>query len=335
MIMPQQPAINKECRPGDVGRVLRCEEGGQPGDIPGRAEPAQRDLAQEHFQEFRIVEQGLVDRCLDGARRDVVHGNAERREFDGQIAAQHLHRAFARAVGREMRKRQFLVDGADVDDAPGALRGPEMIDEILRDEKCSAQIDPQHEIKILLGDIPELRPALDARVVHEDVDLPQLRDPLGDDPAIVRRVAQVALHRDGAPPKFADGLERLLGAFPDDPVIDDDVGALLREPDGNRLADALSAAGHAGHFSGELWRRRVAHVRGRRYTQDRTQCKLAECADAEPNVRCEGWCERLFPSCPWERSLASWGKSIRGGLNPPRALILYEAKPQPQNVVPK
>src|SRR3546814_18820147 len=70
-------------------------------------------------QQLRRVQQLGVDWGLDRAGRDVVDVDAERRKLDRQIAHHHFHAALARAITGEMRERQLLMDGTDVDDEVG------------------------------------------------------------------------------------------------------------------------------------------------------------------------------------------------------------------------
>src|SRR5207253_631630 len=128
------------------------------------------------------------------------------------------------------------------------FRFPEMIHEILGDEKGPAQIDVHHEIEIRLGHVPKIRPALDAGIVHEDIDLAELRDGFPDDPPVIGGTAQVALHRDGPAAELLNRLECLLRALADHPIVYYDIRALLGEANGDRLANALAASGHEGYF---------------------------------------------------------------------------------------
>src|SRR5438128_65744 len=135
-----------------------------------------------------------------------------------------------------------------------------MIDEILGDEESSAQIDVHDKVEILLRDIPKIRPPFNARIVHQNVNLTHLSDALANDPPIVGCVAQVSLHCNNTAAESLDCFHRFMSTGTDDAVIYDDIGTIFRQANGNCLADALSATGHAGHFSSEFWRSRVTHM---------------------------------------------------------------------------
>src|SRR3546814_10741098 len=86
----------------------------------------------------------------------VVDVDAERRKLDRQIAHHHFHAALARAITGEMRERQLLMDGTDVDDAAGSAGVAQVPHKSLRDEERALQIDIEHEVVVGLGDIPEI-----------------------------------------------------------------------------------------------------------------------------------------------------------------------------------
>src|SRR3546814_19128457 len=84
--------------------------------------------------------------------------------LDRQIAHHHFHAALARAITGEMRERQLLMDGTDVDDAAGSAGVAQVPHKSLRDEERALQIDIEHEVVVGLGDIPEIGTPFDADI---------------------------------------------------------------------------------------------------------------------------------------------------------------------------
>jgi len=248
----EQTAINDESRSGDISRIIRGEECGESGDILWFAETSKRDLGLEEGEKLGIVEQGCVDRRSDGPRCDVVDRDAEGTEFDGEITAEHLESSLAGAIRGEVGERQFLVHGTDVDDAAGAVRGPEMVDEVLGDEEGATKIDLENEIKILLGNIPEVGVLLYPGIVHQNVDLAEFLHTLGDDTSIILGVGEIPLNRMNPAAQLRDRIDGFLGTLADGTVINDDVGTFLGKADGDRLADTLARTGDESYFSFEF-----------------------------------------------------------------------------------
>src|SRR2546422_3985340 len=82
-IVPGETAVDEVGRASHVVRIGRGEKGGDAGDVFGLAEALQRNILQDGIEFCRVVEERFIDGRLDGARRDVVDGDAERRELDG------------------------------------------------------------------------------------------------------------------------------------------------------------------------------------------------------------------------------------------------------------
>ena len=138
-----------------------------------------------------------VDGGGDGAGSDVVDGDAERAELDGEVAHEHAHAALGRAVGGEVGEDHVLVDGADVDDAAGLFGVAQAADEGLGEEEGALEVDVEDGVVVLLGDVPEVGADLDAGVVDEDVAAAELLVGLVDQVLGVGDVGDVALDDDG------------------------------------------------------------------------------------------------------------------------------------------
>src|SRR5215471_3109564 len=135
------------------------------------------------------------------------------------------------------------MDGADVDNAAGKLCFPEAADEGLCGEEGSFHIDVEHEIVILLGDVPEGRSLLDARVVDEDVAAAELLPGLVDELLSFGELGDVCLHDDRSCTGGLNLLNGVVGTFWIAAVVDDDVCAFGCEPDCDGLADSGGRTG--------------------------------------------------------------------------------------------
>jgi hypothetical protein len=67
--------------------------------------------------------------------------------------------------------------------------------ESLGDEENTFQIYIQNGIVIRFGNVPEIRVALESGIVHQDVDLTELRGSFGNEPLSIGYFAYVALNR--------------------------------------------------------------------------------------------------------------------------------------------
>jgi hypothetical protein len=73
--------------------------------------------------------------------------------------------------------------------------------------------DASPAVKFLLGDILNRFEPLDARVVHQDVDFPECLLRLVEQRLHLRGLADVGLHRDGAPTARFDAGDDLVSAI--------------------------------------------------------------------------------------------------------------------------
>src|SRR5260370_3098984 len=109
LVVPQQAAVNKERRSGEVVGYLRCQEASHPGNVFRFSKPSKRNISEQLFELDRVIQKFRVDRGFDSARRNRVDRDSAWGKFDRQVSRQHLDSPFAGAIGSKMRERQFLV----------------------------------------------------------------------------------------------------------------------------------------------------------------------------------------------------------------------------------
>ena len=104
-----QAAVDVEDLAGDVGGFVAREENDGGGDFAVRAEAAERDH-RLHFV-FQFLRQRIGHRRFDEAGRDGVHGDAARRDFDGDRAREADQARLRRHVIRLPGIARFRDDG--------------------------------------------------------------------------------------------------------------------------------------------------------------------------------------------------------------------------------
>ena len=198
-----------------------------------------------------VVHQLGVDGGGDGTGGDVVDGDVEWAEFDGEVAHEHAHAALGGAVGGEMGEDHVLVDGGDVDDAAGLFGVAKAADEGLGEEEGALEVDVEDGVVVGFGDVPEVGALLDAGVVDEDVAAAELCVGLVDEVLRVGEVGDVGLDEDGFAPAAS-----ALAAFPVPARRGCDSRRrrlhLPGEANGDGLADARAGTGDDCYFA---WRR--------------------------------------------------------------------------------
>lgn len=249
VVIAHEAAVDEQRGAGYVGCVVGGEEGDQAGDVFRRAEATEGDIPQECVEFGFVFEKRFVNGGGNGAGGDVVDGDAEGTEFDGEVAHHHSEAAFAAAVGGEAGEGHVLVDGADVDDAAGLLGVVETADEGLGEEEGSAEIDGHDFVVLVFGGVPEVGAFLHASVVDEDVGRTETVPCGVDEVAYVVHFGDVGLDDlTGAAAGF-DGLAGIVSAGFAADVVDDDFGAFTAEAFGDDLADAGTASGDDGDFA--------------------------------------------------------------------------------------
>ncbi len=156
-----------------------------------------------------------------------------------------------------MGEGEVLMHRADVDDLARRLAALQVLHESLRGEEGALQVRVQDEVVVVFRHVPERGVLFHARVVDEDVDLAQGGDAAGNE--LVDRGDRAEVRADGhrAP---ACGLNLCLDRvrfFRMRVIVDDDVGAFLREADRDGGSDALAASRDECDFSGEFHIREI------------------------------------------------------------------------------
>ncbi len=151
-------------------------------------------------------------------------------EFHARRARQHAHSALREAVRCIARHRPVLVHGGDIDDAAAAALLDHLLRRQLGSEEGAFQIDGQHSLILRLGCIEDWRyasrhPALLTMMSTR----PNALTAASTSFRKSSDLAHVGLHSDGPIPQRHDLLLQFLGRFRIHHVVDDDVGALLRE----------------------------------------------------------------------------------------------------------
>src|SRR5579875_1529533 len=127
-------AVEDDRRPGEVGRGVEREVGGEVRDLLGPCVAARGDRRLEGGRGAERVRQGGLDaahhRGGDAARADGVHRDAAARELRGDRAGQSHDRVLGRAVGGQVGGPGQAGARGDVDDAavaPGAEVGDDRL----------------------------------------------------------------------------------------------------------------------------------------------------------------------------------------------------------------
>src|ERR1700761_2543643 len=267
--------VNRERDAGDVAGGIRGEPDDRVGDVHGICP---RDRQQVHLGEpvldvvaSRVLQVGaegpvqvlVVDhRRVDGGRADRVDPDEVVGEFVGQGVLQGEHAVLGGLVVAESPAGGDCRAGARQGDGPAvACLDHDRNRRLDRDERAG-QRDIYQLAELLHVDRPGiLRPGDDRRVRDDDVKPPaELGDTLVKDGLDHGQVPDVGLAGDNPPAErldLLDGLREVVlgGEWVAEPVrrrtrVDrDDVGALLRDPDGMRPALPARRPGDEGDLT--------------------------------------------------------------------------------------
>jgi len=127
----------------------------------------------------------------------------------------------------------------------------------LRAEKHPAQVDRHHLVPILKRHVQEGAFALDAGIVHQDVDRAKLPKHPGEHRFDLALLADVRVHRDGLAARGFDVGHNSLGGLPLGSVVDDNRCARRSQTPRHRFADARARARNEGAATGQRLNRRV------------------------------------------------------------------------------
>src|ERR1700756_4028631 len=149
-----------------------------------------------------------------------------------------------------MRKRKFLVYGADVDDFPRPVCLPEVTHDRLGYEKHAFQVDVQNGVEIRFRHVPEVGAFLKAGVVDEDIDLAEARDGLCDESLAVGNITDVRLKGRGAALcRRCYSLHYFIRPLLVFAIADRDTRAFAGQTLRDRASDPLIAAGYGSYFA--------------------------------------------------------------------------------------
>jgi hypothetical protein len=179
-------------------------------------------------------------------------GDTKRRKLDRKVPRHHLQTALAGAIGRKMREREVLVDGADVDDFARSLAALEMLHKCLAGKKRPLQIRTKDKIISRLRHFPERGVFFYPGVVDQNIELAEPRDASVHELIDVGHGTEVRADGHRAAAQTLDLRLHLIGFSRMRMVINHDICALLGKTDGDGLPDALAAACNECDFAGEF-----------------------------------------------------------------------------------
>ena len=225
------------------------EEGDDAADIRRLGHTPERDRRVEDLHLLRVVHRRGVDRRRDRTRPHADDPDVVRAELDPRGAREHAHPALRQAVRRVVRHGPVLVHRRDVDDRAAATLGDHLLRRELRAEERALQVDLQHLLVLRLGRVEDRRARLDARVVHHDVEPTERLHALADQHLQVLDLADVGLDADRLVAQLRDLLLERIGRGRIGDVVDADVRPLLRQGEGDALADTAVATRDDGDLA--------------------------------------------------------------------------------------
>ena len=183
-------------------------------------------------------------RRLDIARQQRVHADAVRRVFDREAARQRRHRALGRRIDRHLPGVLGRHDRGEIDHR-GVARGLQQVESLARAAHRAVEIGLPHSVPRLVGEMAEVRPLADARIVDQHVQ-PAMRfaDRLHQR-LDLRGVGDIDLVRGRGAVRLDDGFRHLFRRLPV-AVGHHHERALAREGLGNGAADPGATARHQG-----------------------------------------------------------------------------------------
>jgi hypothetical protein len=226
----------------------RAQERDEVRHVAGIAEVAERDLLRELRLALRSRVQALVDLlAVDATGGEAVHGDAVLAQIAGQALGPRVHGRLGRA-GRVGARR--LGRAGDVQDPAPAPRDHAR-HEHLRELADGGEGDRERLVPHRVVRVDGGRPGA-ARVVHQDVDVPEPRQRLVADANGRGPVGEV--DRQGVRPHTAGALDLVLEGLQELGAPRDHQGrhALRREHSRDLPSDADAAPGHHGPAAAKL-----------------------------------------------------------------------------------
>ena len=187
----------------------------------------------------------------DRARRDGIDADSLRRRFPRQRAREPHDRRLRGGVGRRVHRALQAALRGHVDDAALSARHHRRVDR-LGHEEHALEVHVDDPVELLLGEGLERLADVDAGIVEQDVDRPELARRLGGEGPAGGDVGDIDRAVQGAPAERADLAGCLVGLALVVEMAEGDVRALGGEGQGRGAADAARAAGDQSDFSREL-----------------------------------------------------------------------------------
>src|SRR3954465_15231566 len=246
----RHPAVDVERDAVHVVGVVAREPDGGLADVLGLADAPVRDERQERAERFRRAPGRGVDRRPDGARRDRVHADLERRELLRERLHEEHHAALRRRVVGVPRPGNLLVYRAHAQDLARRARDRgddaaalELAHGFPGAEELAGEVDRDDLVPLRERHLVESRVALQPCIVDEDLPRAERLEGAAEHVRDLGLDGDVGPQRQRAASRAHDLLrhfDRLVLAVA---VVDDDVGAGLAEREGDGLADSRVRAG--------------------------------------------------------------------------------------------
>ena len=214
----------------------------------------------EHREHRRV----LNHRCCNGIRVDRVDPDPVLAEFERQGVGHRRQPVLGSGVMAVARGRLESRRRADDDDRAAVARVDHRRDRGPQRPPGAGEVDVDNGVPLLVGELPEPAPAEHPGIGDHNVEPPEPFHAVGDELpqcGIIADVDGPGQHRASLRFHQADGLGQILGRRADvgngvghgrADIADDDVGALLGQP--NRICAALTARGarHECHSSRQI-----------------------------------------------------------------------------------
>src|SRR5499427_6383811 len=245
-------AIDKQLRPRDVAAVVGSEKNDGPGDLIGRAEPAERNAGENRLQTVparSCGRQGVIESgSVDEARAHRVHADAALLQVRREGPREQAYGGLAGA-GNATRPQPLAGADGGVQDDRGTLR--QQRQRLLYCEKQAFHVDVEERVVELLGDRTQGRQPRDTCIGEDDVEPALLALDLGEQAIEIVKVRHISSDGGDVAPDLLDRRRQLELT----PACDKDVGAFVDELLGRRQTNATITTGNECNFSFEL-----AHV---------------------------------------------------------------------------